>query len=221
MEFFLEHVIEFVSGLLTLFASTALGIVAYKSKKKVDAAMDNAKRAQDEAAAEEKKAKDEAEEKAKKQREDYERLLKDEQNRNYRDMIVNEIEPLVQEIHRVKKDAKAQIQAVEAHLKLDEDEFEQRLENLKSHHNTDKTLVDEKLADLAQKHEDNLSKILESYKFRFIQLCKTHLKDGYITPEEWDQIVAFYDIYHGLGGNGQAEEYFEQVKKLVGNKIPD
>ena len=210
MEFFLEHAIEFMFGLLTLFASTALGIVAYKSKKKVDAAMDDAKKAQDE-----------AEEKAKKQKEDYERLLKDEQNRNYRDMILNEIEPLVQEIHRAKKDAQAQIQAVEAHIKLDEDEFEQRLEDLKSHHDTDKSIVDEKLADLAQKHEDNLSKILESYKFRFIQLCRTHLKDGYITPEEWDQIVAFYDIYHGLGGNGQAEEYFEQVKKLVGNKIPD
>jgi hypothetical protein len=23
-----------------------------------------------------------------------------------------------------------------------------------------------------------------------------------------------YDLYHGLGGNGQAEDYYEQVKKL-------
>lgn len=186
------EVIGFVFSLLLAAAGAIFGTISYRSKKKIDIELSQTQKVN----------------------EDYQRLLEEEKTRSYRNMIVQEIEPLIEEIHRVKTEANSKIEAVENHIKEDEKEFEHRIDDLKQFHNDDKHEVDNKLADLNQKHEDNLAKILESYKFRFIQLCKIHLKDNYITTEEFEQIVAFYDLYSGLGGNGQAAEYFERVKKL-------
>ena len=65
-----------------------------------------------------------------------------------------------------------------------------------------------------KKNDKNLGLIINSYKFRFIQLCKTHLRDQYITQDEFDQITEMFKLYSGLGGNGQAEEYYNRVLEL-------
>ena len=146
-----------------------------------------------------------AEEKRKheEERKEYERLLKEEQTRNNRQMILDEIDPLVEELNRVKEN-----------IKKDESNFENELQSLKTYHNTDKDSFDAKINELIADHEIKFIKIRESYKFRFIQLCKTYLRDGFITTSEWEQLSTMYDLYHSLGGNGQAEDYFDQVKKL-------
>jgi hypothetical protein len=108
---------------------------------------------------------------------------------------------------------------VETHIKEDEEKFKEEIKSVEKYHDCDKKEVDAHLRDLAEKHEYNLTKIRESYKFRFIQLCRTHLREGYITENDWEQIVAFYDLYHSLGGNGQAEDYYNKVKGL--EVIPD
>ena len=146
-----------------------------------------------------------AEEKRKheEERKEYERLLKEEQTRNNRQMILDEIDPLVEELNRVKEN-----------IKKDENNFENELQSLKTYHNTDKDSFDAKINELIADHEIKFIKIRESYKFRFIQLCKTYLRDGFITTSEWEQLSTMYDLYHSLGGNGQAEDYFDQVKKL-------
>ena len=146
-----------------------------------------------------------AEEKRKheEERKEYERLLKEEQTRNNRQIILDEIEPLVEELNRVKEN-----------IKKDENNFENGLQSLKDYHNTDKNSFDAKINELIADHEIKFIKIRESYKFRFIQLCKTYLRDGFITTGEWEQLSTMYDLYHSLGGNGQAEDYFDQVKKL-------
>ena len=151
-----------------------------------------------------------AEEKRKheEERKEYERLLKEEQTRNNRQMILDEIEPLVEELNRVKEN-----------IKKDESNFENELQSLKNYHNTDKDNFDTKINELIADHEIKFIKIRESYKFRFIQLCKTYLRDGFITTGEWEQLSTMYDLYHSLGGNGQAEDYFDQVKKL--EIVPD
>lgn len=156
------------------------------------------------------KAQKEAEEKIAKEkrkheeeRKEYERLLKEEQTRNNRQMILDEIDPLVEELNRVKEN-----------IKKDESNFENELQSLKTYHNTDKDSFDAKINELIADHEIKFIKIRESYKFRFIQLCKTYLRDGFITTGEWEQLSTMYDLYHSLGGNGQAEDYFDQVKKL-------
>lgn len=186
------EVIGFIFSLILAAAGAIFGTMSYRSKKKIDIELSQTQKVN----------------------EDYQRLLEEEKTRSYRNMIVEEIEPLIEEIHRVRNESNSKIKAVEKHIKDDEKEFEHRIDDLKEFHNKDKHEVNDRLTDLDQKHDDNLSKILESYKFRFIQLCKTHLKDNYITEEEWEQIVTFYDLYRGLGGNGQAAEYFERVKKL-------
>lgn len=195
------YALEIAIAVITTVCTTIAGLVVKHFYKKAAEKEEQAKR--------EAQAKiDEANRIAQQQKEDYERLLKEEQTRNNRKMILDEIDPLVVELNRIK-----------LHIEADEKEFEQRIKDVKNRHDSDKGEFDGRIRDLAEKHEENLSMIRESYKFRFIQLCKSHLKDGYITDSEFEQIVAFYNLYHSLGGNGQAEDYYKKVKEL--QVIPD
>ena len=63
--------------------------------------------------------------------------------------------------------------------------------------------------DLTEKHQMNL--IIASYRFRLIQLCKIYIKQKYMTQEQYDQLTEFYKLYEGLGGNGQAKEYYDKT----------
>lgn len=63
-------------------------------------------------------------------------------------------------------------------------------------------------------NEKNFKLILNSYKFRLIQLCKTHLHDGFITSSDFEQLTEMYKLYAGMGGNGQAKEYYDKVMDL-------
>ena len=70
-------------------------------------------------------------------------------------------------------------------------------------------------------NDRNFKLIINSYKFRLIQLCKSHLRDNFITEEDFEQITEMYKLYRGLGGNGQAQEYYEKVLKLEIKKDED
>lgn len=109
-----------------------------------------------------------------KKNKELEELMQENRNRQVRQMILDEIEPIVTELGRIKNDL----------------------------HNVD------------AREQRDLNLILESYKFRLIQLCKTHIKDGCMTQDEFDQITEFYKLYRALGGNGQAEEYYDRVIDL-------
>jgi hypothetical protein len=147
-------------------------------------------------------------------KEQYERLLKEDQIRTQRNMILEELRPIIDELVHIKDNLNNNIKEVKDHIAQDEKDFEHEISKVKEYHDHDKEEVDEQIKDLAIKHEKNLARIIESYKFRFIQLCKTHLRENYISEEDLTQIITFYDLYHGLGGNGQAEEYYEMVKQL-------
>lgn len=62
--------------------------------------------------------------------------------------------------------------------------------------------------------EHHMKLIISSYKFRLVQLCKIHLRKGYMAQDEYDQLSEFYKLYTSLGGNGQAKEYFEKTCEL-------
>lgn len=62
--------------------------------------------------------------------------------------------------------------------------------------------------------ERHVEIILASYRFRLIQLCQSFLKQGYMTSRQYEQLVEFFKVYTGLGGNGQAKEYYERTLKL-------
>ena len=132
-----------------------------------------------------------------------EEMQKADQNRQYRQMIVDEIEPIINELTRLK----AEITSVDTNAKNALSQF--KLDCEKEH----ESMYDD-LNKVQAKNEENFKLIINSYKFRLIQLCKTHLRDGYITESDFEQITEMYKLYHGLGGNGQAQEYYDKVLEL-------
>lgn len=89
-------------------------------------------------------------------------------------------------------------------------------------------LIDEKLKPIVEdieelrtyirkiedKERQDLTLIIASYRFRLVQLCKIYIKQGYTTQDQYDQLTEFYKLYHSLGGNGQAKEYYEKTIEL-------
>ena len=132
-----------------------------------------------------------------------EEMQKADQNRQYRQMILDEIEPIVDELTRLK----TEISNVNNSAKTELTNFKNECE--KEH----ETMYDD-LNNIQNENIKNFNLIINSYKFRLIQLCKTHLRDGYISEADFEQITEMYKLYHGLGGNGQAQEYYEKVLKL-------
>ena len=90
------------------------------------------------------------------------------------------------------------------------------------------TIIDKKLEPIYEELEDlrayirktetieksHMALIIASYRFRLIQLCKELIKAQHMTQNEYDQLTEFYKIYIGLGGNGQAKEYYEKAIAL-------
>lgn len=62
--------------------------------------------------------------------------------------------------------------------------------------------------------KSHMQLIISSYKFRLVQLCKAYIKQGYLTQDQYDQLSEFYRVYSGLGGNGQAKEYYDLAQEL-------
>ena len=63
--------------------------------------------------------------------------------------------------------------------------------------------------------------ILASYRFRLTQLCKAYIQRGFMTNTEYEQLVEFYKVYTGLGGNGQAKTYYERAVQLPVHDIQE
>ena len=66
--------------------------------------------------------------------------------------------------------------------------------------------------DMEEKRKLDL--IIASYRYRLVQLCKIYLKQGFMTQDQFEQLSEFYKMYHGLGGNGQAEEFYDKTRAL-------
>lgn len=50
---------------------------------------------------------------------------------------------------------------------------------------------------------------------RIIQLCKYHIEQGYISPDDYENLHDYlYKPYEAMGGNGSAKRLMEEVKKL-------
>lgn len=67
----------------------------------------------------------------------------------------------------------------------------------------------------------NMDLILSSYRFRLTQLCKAYIQQGFMTNIEYEQLVEFYKVYAGLGGNGQAKTYYERAVQLPVHDIQE
>ena len=60
----------------------------------------------------------------------------------------------------------------------------------------------------------HMALIVASYRFRLIQLCKQYIHQEYMTTAQYEQLTEFYKLYVGLGGNGQAQSYYERAIAL-------
>ena len=66
--------------------------------------------------------------------------------------------------------------------------------------------------DINENNRINL--IIASYRFRLIQLCQIYLRQGYMTSDQYEQLSEFFKVYSGLGGNGQAKQYYDKAMEL-------
>ena len=71
-----------------------------------------------------------------------------------------------------------------------------------------------KLLEVGRTEQHHIEIIQGSYKFRLIHLCKTYIRQQYITQDQFDQLSEFYKVYTDLGGNGQAAEFYDKVLEL-------
>lgn len=120
-----------------------------------------------------------------------EKLQKEDENRKYRQMIINEIEPILDELAKAEDnikflgtDVKSSIAAIKAAADSEHKHMYNDLETIQ------------------ENNDRKFNLIINSYKFRLIQLCKSYLRDNFITEKDFEQVTEMYKLYHGLGGNG-------------------
>ena len=109
-----------------------------------------------------------------KQAKNYKRLLEEQREEGYRQLIHEEIKPLEKDLGELRA----------------------------------------KVLALGQKEQHHIDIIQGSYKFRLVHLCKTYIRQQYITQDQFDQLSEFYKVYAELGGNGQAAEFYDKVLDL-------
>lgn len=68
---------------------------------------------------------------------------------------------------------------------------------------------------------ENFDLIIASYKYRLVQLCKQFLAQGFMYQDQYENLNEFYTLYHKLGGNGQAQSYYEKCSELDIRPNPD
>ena len=66
--------------------------------------------------------------------------------------------------------------------------------------------------------DDNLDLIISSYKYRLAELCKGLEQQGFMYQYQYDHLSEFYHLYRNLGGNGQAQDYYEKVCRELETK---
>lgn len=123
---------------------------------------------------------------------EFKKAKKDEETRKYRQMIIDEIHPMVNELTRLDNELK-------------QNKIDMAIEHKTMYADLDKVQAE---------NVKNFNLIINSYKFRLVQLCRSHIHDGYITEDDFEQITEMHKLYTALGGNGQAQEYYDKVLEL-------
>ena len=141
----------------------------------------------------------------------YQELLDHERDEKTKKAVEVQLEPIYKELEEIRK----------------------RVFDLSDYHMSDVNLIRKAMDDRedamrteAQERlkliDDNLDLIISSYKYRLVELCKGLEQQGFMYQYQYDHLSEFYHLYRNLGGNGQAQEYFEKVcKELKTRPNPD
>ena len=142
---------------------------------------------------------------------------------HYQELLNNEQD------NKTKKEIEVQLEPVYKEL----EEIRKRVFDLQDYHMKDvheiKDAMDDRedaMRSEAQKRleliDANLDLIISSYKYRLVELCKGLEQQGFMYQYQYDHLSEFYHLYRNLGGNGQAQEYFERVcRELKTKPNPD
>lgn len=107
---------------------------------------------------------------------------------------------------------------------LEQNRIDEMEESIEEHIEPIKHEIEELRAYVRENEKLNathLSLIIASYRYRLVQLCRLYLKQGYMTQDQYEQLMEFFKVYEGLGGNGQAAEYYHKTMKLQIKQNPD
>lgn len=115
---------------------------------------------------------------------------KDETLKRYQELLAKE------EDSKTRKEIDLQLEPIYKEL----EDIRKRILSLQDKENQDLDGVNE-----------NFKLIIASYKYRLIQLCKELLNQGFMYQYQYDHLNEFYTLYRKLGGNGQAQSYYEKV----------
>ena len=137
---------------------------------------------------------------------------KDEQMVRYQELLDHEQE------EKTKKAVEVQLEPIYQEL----EEIRKRVFALQDCHTEDITKIATAMDDreAAMRNEatqnfkllqDNLDLIISSYKYRLVELCKGLEAQGFMYQYQYDHLSEFYHPYRKLGGNGQAQDYYERV----------
>lgn len=75
-------------------------------------------------------------------------------------------------------------------------------------------VIDGRIDGCVETEAQHIAAIRVSYRYRLVTLCRTYLRQGFITADQYEQLNEFFNVYHAIGGNGQAEEYYHRVIAL-------
>ena len=115
---------------------------------------------------------------------------KDDTTKRYQELLSKE------EDNKTKKEIEAQIEPIYKEL----EDIRKRILSLQDKENQDLDGINE-----------NFKLIIASYKYRLVQLCKELLNQGFMYQYQYEHLNEFYNLYRNLGGNGQAQSYYEKV----------
>ena len=98
--------------------------------------------------------------------------------------------------------------------KQDDEELDKKIESKTEHIIEEIEELRAYTRSVEQEDKRKMNLIISSYRYRLVQLCKDYLQKGQMTTKEYAQLNEFYAVYSGLGGNGQAEQYYNKAIKL-------
>lgn len=141
----------------------------------------------------------------------YQELLDHEQEEKTKKAVEVQLEPIYKELEEIRKRVFALQDCHADDIKKINDAMDEREEAMRDEAEANFKVL-----------QDNMELIISSYKYRLVELCRGLQKQGFMYQYQYDHLSEFYTLYRKLGGNGQAQDYYERVcKELKTRPNPD
>ena len=137
----------------------------------------------------------------------YQELLDHEQDEKTKKAVEVQLEPIYKELEEIRKRV---FDLQDCHVN--------DVHSIKTAMNDREEAMRSEAEKIFKLLQDNLELIISSYKYRQVELCKGLEKQGFMYQYQYDHLNEFYHLYRKLGGNGQAQDYYERVCKELDTK---